>query len=349
MLEVSCEILKPGMRLAKPVYNANGLLLMKDGETIYTQNIDQLRTYEVEKIYIQWPNFESMEVVSVIKNETRQKAIQFVSESLSNTYHSQILEIDRIRKQVETILHEILDHDDMLLNLTNLRAIDDYTFGHSVNVCVLSLILGMTKGMSQDSLRELGIGAIVHDIGKLFVNQNALNKPGVLEPDEYEEMKKHATLGAALIRNIEELPENVLDIILYHHEWYNGAGYPNGLAGEEIPIMARIVAICDVYDALTSDRVYKKKISPQQALEYLVCMGDRQFDFGLLKQFIRHIRIYSSGMMVRLSTGEEASVLANNPSWPTRPVVQITADSAGRPVEEYQILDLSKKLSVEIL
>ena len=349
MLEVSCDILKPGMRLAKPVYNNSGLLLMKDGDMIYPQNIDQLKANRVERIFIQWPNLESIEVVSVIKDETRNKAIDFVRTSLTSTYQSHILEIESMRAQVETILNEILSHDDMLLNLTNLRAIDDYTFGHSVNVCVLTLILGATMNMDEDELKELGLGAIIHDIGKLFVNQDVLNKEGTLEQKEYEEMKQHATLGAALVNNLNQVSEQVLDVIRYHHEWYNGAGYPSGLAGEEIPLAARMVAICDVYDALTSDRVYKKKISPQQALEYLICMGDRQFDFRLLKQFIKHIRIYSSGMMVRLSTGEEASVLSNNSNWPTRPLVQITTDSWGRPVKEYKVVDLSRNLGVEII
>lgn len=349
MLEVSCDILKPGMKLAKPVYNHSGLLLMKDGDMIYSQKIDQLKVNCIDKIFIQWSNLESGEMVAVIKDETREKAIDFVRASMTNTYQSQIIEIESMRAQVETILDEILSHDDMLLNLTNLRAIDDYTFGHSVNVCVLTLILGATMGIEVELLKDLGLGAIIHDIGKLFVNREVLNKVGALEQKEYDEMKHHATLGAALVNDINGVSEQVLDVIRYHHEWFNGAGYPSGLTGDEIPMAARMVAICDVYDALTSSRVYKNKISPQQALEYLICMGDRQFDVRLLKQFIKHIRIYSSGMMVRLSTGEEASVLSNNANWPTRPLVQITSDSWGRPVKEYKELDLSRSIGVEII
>lgn len=349
MLEVSCDIIKPGMKLAKPVFNNNGLLLMKSGDRVCPQNIDQLKSNTVERIFIEWPDLDSIEVISVIKDETRSKAIDFVRTSMSNTYQSHILEIESMRDQVEEILNEILSHDDMLLNLTNLRTIDDYTFGHSVNVCVLALIMGTTMGMKEEPLKELGLGAIIHDIGKLFVDQDVLNKEGTLEQKEYEEMKQHAPLGAALVNNINGVSAQVLEIIKYHHEWYNGSGYPSGLAGEEIPLAARMVAVCDVYDALTSDRIYKKKISPHQALEYLICMGDRQFDFTLLKQFIKYIRIYSSGMMVRLSTGEEASILSNNANWPTRPLVQITTDSWGRPVKEYKVVDLSRNLGVEII
>ncbi len=349
MLEVSCKILKPGIKLAKPVYNHSGLLLMKDGDMIYSEKIEQLKINHIDKIFIQWPNLESVEMVPVIKDETRDKAIDFVRKSMANTYQSHIIEIESMQAQVETILDEILSHEDMLLNLTNLRAIDDYTFGHSVNVCVLTLILGTTMGMDKESLKDLGLGAIIHDIGKLFVDREVLNKVGTLEQKEYDEMKHHATFGASLVNELNGVSEQVLDVIRYHHEWYNGTGYPSGLAGEEIPLTARMVAICDVYDALTSCRVYKNKISPQQTLEYLICMGDRQFDFMLLKQFIKHIRIYSSGMMVRLSTGEEASVLSNNVNWPTRPLVQITTDSCGRPVKEYKEIDLSQSIGVEII
>lgn len=349
MLEVSCDILQPGMKLAKPVYNQSGLLLMKECEPILKQNIEQFIANGVERVSIHWPQGGSFEDVYVIKEETRNKAIDFVRSSLTNTYQSHILEIDSMREQVETILNEILSHDDTLLNLTNLRAVDDYTFGHSINVCVLSLIMGTTMGMEEKDLKDLGLGAILHDIGKLFVNQDILNKQGALEQKEYEEIKKHAMLGVAFVNNIADAPKQVIDVIKYHHEWYNGAGYPTGIAGEDISMWARMVAICDVYDALTSDRAYKKKISPQHALEYLICMGDRQFDFSLLKRFIKHIRIYSSGAMVRLSTGEEASVLSNNAHWPTRPLVHITTDTWGRPVKEYKVVDLSKNLGVEII
>lgn len=161
-------------------------------------------------------------------------------------------------------------------------------------------------------------------------------------------MKMHATLGVAMLGN-DDIDERLLEIIRYHHEWYNGTGYPDGLAGEAIPLMARIVAICDVYDALTSDRIYKEKISVQEALEYLICMGDRQFDFQRLRQFLKHIRVYAAGMVVRLTTGEEASVLSNNPHWPTRPVVQVIADAAGNMVQEHRVIDLSQKMGIDII
>ncbi|SMP45475.1 HD-GYP domain-containing protein [Anoxynatronum buryatiense] len=348
MLEVSCRILMPGMMLAKSVHSSAGILLLKEGEMIQPHTLDQLKAHEIEKIYIKWPESGLQKDISVVKDETRQKAMIFVEETLKSAYHSQLLELEQLRRQVDILLQEILSHDNVLVSLTSLRAIDDYTFGHSVNVCVLSLIVGITLEMSPEDLRILGMGAMVHDIGKLFVNQELLQKPKALNASEYAEMKMHATLGVAVIGN-EQVDERILEIIRYHHEWYNGSGYPDGLVGDEIPLMARIVAICDVYDALTSDRVYKEKISAQEALEYLICMGDRQFDFQLLRQFLKYIRVYAVGMVVRLTTGEQASVLSNNPHWPTRPVVQVTTDAAGNSVQEYRVIDLSRKLGIDII
>lgn len=349
MIEVSCAVLRPGVKLAKAVYNPDGLLLIKPGERVQRGNIDQLKRHQIDRVFMDWPDHGFPESVQVVKEDTRRRAAEFISESMSITYRQQIIEIERLQEQVAVILEEILDNEQALLNLTSMRSIDEYSFGHSINVCILSLVMGMMIELEPEALRQLGLGAMVHDIGKVFIDADILNKPGPLEPEEYEQVKKHTLLGVSEIKNYNQLSKPVREIIRHHHEWANGSGYPDRLKNEEIPVMAKIVSICDVYDSLTSDRVYKERIQPQEALEYLLSMSGRQFDDYLLKRFFSCIRLYPSGMCVFLSTGEKAEILSNNPHWPTRPVVKILANTAGEPVENLQIVDLSQKYGIEIM
>ena len=182
-----------------------------------------------------------------------------------------------MQKQIENIVDEILNNSNMVINMVDLKVFDDYTYFHSVNVAVLSIVLGTALGLSRTQLCDLGIGAILHDIGKVFVKKDILCKAGVLSDDESCEMQNHSTLGYDYIKKVSNISMSARIGILDHHEKFGGGGYPNDLKEEKISLFGRIIAIADVYDAMTSDRPYRKAIIPSEVIEYI--MGSSQYPF----------------------------------------------------------------------
>jgi HD-GYP domain-containing protein (c-di-GMP phosphodiesterase class II) len=226
--------------------------------------------------------------------------------------------------------------------------VDDYTFAHSVNVCVLSIISGIGLGYSISRLKELGVGAILHDIGKLKVPQELLKKPSQLTVEEFEEIKKHTIYGYEILKNNKKVSMVSAFIAFGHHERYDGSGYPLQLKGESIHHCARIVAVADVYDALTSDRVYRKKIKPHEAIEYILSLSAHHFDEEIVQSFIRFVAIYPVGTGVILNTKERGVVISENKDMPTKPVIRVVYSEKGKKVSKYYEIDLSSSKNVFI-
>ena len=222
-----------------------------------------------------------------------------------------------------TMMEELLSKKNILVNLVDIKSMDNYTYQHSVNVAVLSLILGLRLKLNRIELQDLCIGALVHDIGKILTPKSILLKEDTLTESELEIMRQHTTKGFDYIKNIPEVTAMSRAIALQHHERYDGSGYPEGRKGEKIHKFGRIVAIADVYDALTSDRPYRRALSPSEALEYIMAGGASQFDYEMVKTFAQVIVPYPEGTLVALSTGEYAVVEEVFQNYPLRPKVKI--------------------------
>lgn len=208
----------------------------------------------------------------------------------------------------QVVASEMVDscirNEDALVSLTTLRGHDEYTFTHSVNVAVYSLVLGNTLGMTEEELRRFGVAVLLHDVGKMLVPPEILHKPGKLTREEFEVMKLHVERGVAFLR--ESFPENdeVLIVAQAHHERIDGSGYPKGLTGNDVPIWGQIAAIGDIFDALTSRRCYKKEMTPHQALSLMYQLSGGELDTLLVERFIESVGIYPIGSLVKLSTNE---------------------------------------------
>jgi HD-GYP domain-containing protein (c-di-GMP phosphodiesterase class II) len=196
-------------------------------------------------------------------------------------------------------------------------------------------------GYDEEKLKELGIGAMLHDVGKTRIPIEILNKPGGLTDEEFEIIKKHTNIGYEILKKSNMLSTYASYIALTHHERYDGKGYPLGLKGNEVHEFARIVSVADVYDAITSDRVYKRRIKINEAVEYLIGMGDHQFDYNIVRNFIEHVTIYPPGTCVLLNTGDKAIVVDINRKYPNRPIVRILADREGQIPKEPVEIDLT--------
>jgi len=341
MRKIQIDYAKPGMILARSIFTSDGNVLLGCGVRLNQRYIDRLKEKGIYHIYIEDELSQGIEIIDVITDETRIKAKEIVRSVMFDIAKGyEISDAYQVTKIVNQIVDELLENKDVLVNLNDMRLMDDYTFGHCVNVCVLSVMTGIAMGYNQLRLRELGVGALLHDIGKMKIPISLLNKPGQLTDDEYNEIKRHTILGFDILRNCDAISKTSANTALAHHERCDGTGYPNGLMKDQIHDFSKIVAIADVYDAMTSDRAYRKALEPYKAVEYIQGMSMTQFDYNVVKVFIGNISIYPVGSGVVLNTGEKGLVVKVNKEFPTRPRVRIILDKNGCRYDRFEEIDL---------
>ena len=268
----------------------------------------------------------------------------------TRSYVDKMLEEARLGTSVDTtaakavvsqLVERVVANPDALIWLTHLKRRDEYTATHCVNVCVLAITFGRWLGLEGDTLRILGLGALLHDVGKMHVPPEVLNKPGRLTDEEFDIMKAHPELGHELLSGSAEVGDEAMEIVLRHHERIGGQGYPGGLTGEQISRLTKIVSIVDVYDAVTSDRVYHDGISPSAALKNLYNWAPNNFDADLVEAFIRSIGIYPVGSLVQLNTGDVGIVVATNESYRLRPLLLLVLDADQQPYTQRRLINLA--------
>lgn len=249
---------------------------------------------------------------------------------------------------VESVVDSVGRNSQAMLGLCKLRTFDEYTYAHSINVSVLSVVYGAQLGLSRDKLRELGLAGLFHDIGKTAVPEGILNKPDKLTREEFEIMKSHPAKGRAILHGIGGLSDDILDGVLHHHERHNGKGYPNSLTANQLGLFPRIIGMVDVYDALTSERCYKKGMIPNKALSLMYSMRGQDFDAEQLDHFIKSLGIYPIGSFVRLDNGYRAFVIETVAGSLLRPKIKLAFDHDMRRVAP-TVLDLSESATPSII
>ena len=292
MRYVPIGAIRENMILAKNIYGEKGQLLLNAGCKISNKCLESIISMGFSGIYIQDSLSEDIEIESIISDELRRKTVDgvknvFISVGNNERHHDQF---EELKKRIETILEEILNDDNLMINMTDLKTFDEYTYQHSVNVAVLSMVIGTTLSLSHKEMFNLGIAALLHDIGKIFVNKEVLNKPRKLDVNEMEIMENHSYLGYKYLKSRYEFSVSTYIGVLDHHERYDGKGYPNGIQGREIPILGRVLAVCDSFDAMVSKRAYKEKLSVEYAVGELERGKGTQFDPDVARAFIELIR-----------------------------------------------------------
>ncbi len=241
---------------------------------------------------------------------------------------------------VNDVVESINRNRDALVSLVRLKSADEYTYMHSVAVCALMVSLGRQLGFDEAQCREAGMAGMLHDLGKAVMPMQVLNKPGKLTAEEFDIIKQHPLRGYEMLQAASAVSEPVLDVCRHHHERIDGAGYPDSLPPERISVLARMGAICDVYDAVTSDRPYKAGWDPAYAIAQMASWKGH-FDAALFQAFVKSVGIYPTGSLVRMHSGLLAVVMEQNPKALTRPQVKLFfSTKASLPIKP-RVLDLA--------
>ncbi|WP_070119471.1 HD-GYP domain-containing protein [Bacillus marinisedimentorum] len=352
---ISTKQLKPGDQLHDPVYNERGDTLIQRKIPLTVRMIQRLIGMGISFVYVEDPATEDVVMVHPISKQTRRRAVQqirttfngFEEEKLKKSFHLDEAVSD-FTNIVRDILSDLHKNKDAINLLSEVIGYDSYIFSHSVNVTIYSLALGLEMKMPQRRLEEIGLGAILHDIGKMYVPHQVLNKPGKLDEQEFQTIKEHTTNGFQLLRSIPAIPLVAAHCAYQHHERLDGSGYPRGISSEDIHQYGKLMAVTDVFDAVTSNRVYRQAMLPHEGMELLYSGAGTLFDSRVVEAFRRTVVLYPNGITIKLSDGTTGVVIRQNKGLTERPVVRIL-EEAGRKIQHPYEVDLSKELSLMVI
>jgi len=348
---------QPGEILGKTIYLDNGTVLVGEGVTLTQRMIDRLIHMNVTSMYIQDPLTADIEVEEVVSEQTRREAMGLINETFRKLQEdpkkfrnsfSNIQFGKQFRAVMSTVIDELKRNRSAMNLLGSATAADTYIFAHSFNVALYTTALALKAGYNEKELMDIGVGAMLHDIGKMALPMEVLNKPGRLTDEEYAIIQQHTVYGFDLIRQQDGISLLSAHCAFQHHERLDGTGYPRKLSGEQIHPYARLLSVCDVYDALTSHRVYRSPMLPHEAMEILYAGVNKVFFQNAVELMRDTIALYPIGLTVTLNTGETGVVVDYNQGYPSRPIVRIIRNEAGEAVTSPYEIDLSKQMTLMI-
>lgn len=318
------------LHLAEDVYDLSGRVLVKKGASVSSRTVAQLKNAGVFMVYVN-DRFSQNQLTPPISTDLRLD----ITRELRNMYdilrlraeggrevgESTLRPLNHVLELADHVLYELKNNPRQYLSFTDIKIREIYTVSHSINVAILALLLGIDAGIDHHRYKDLFLGSLFHDIGMNFIDESVFMKNGKLDVQEFLRIKEHPKKGYELFKDFSFASAYMKGIVLQHHERVDGTGYPNQTPGSEIQPLAKIVAVADTYDAMTSDRSYSRAVSPLEAMENLIKDSRTHFEPHLVDLFIKKIVPYPEGCLVRLSSEEPALVVRLNENDPLRPVV----------------------------
>ncbi len=284
-----------------------------------------------------------------VKNARRicNKSKEAVISMFNDARMGKAIEVAQAQELVEEISESVLRQPHALISLARLKNADEYTYMHSVAVCALMIALARQLELDEDMVKECGLAGLLHDLGKMGIPNKILNKPGKLTDQEFTTIKSHPEIGANILMDNPLVSPMVLDVVLHHHEKVDGSGYPHKLAGDTISLFAKMGAVCDVYDAITSNRPYKKGWSPAESIRKMAEWSKGHFDEAVFQAFVKTVGIYPTGSLVRLESGRLGVVTEQSETSLLTPKVKVFFSAKMKSPILQETLDLSTLIGKE--
>lgn len=335
--------------LGKNIFTYDGRILLKAGTKLSHKYISRLKYLGILYVYIEDHRLSDVLKKDEYLDELKQNSIKSIHSIGSSIRSNNIKDMKDSLNAVKELIDYVIEIKDVYKSLYDIKTYDNYTNVHSLNTCIRAMFLGASSNLSEDDIRELGIASILHDVGKTEISINITNKKGRLTVEEFEEMKKHPIHGARILEKLMCFSNKVIKGVLEHHEKIDGTGYPYGFSGDDISMMGKIISICDVYDAVVSDRIYRKRFTLSASYDLIINGSGSQFDESLVNNFRNTFAVYPLGCCVKLSSGEEGYVIKQNSDSHDKPTIRVLYDSATKkPVQFYEI-DIMKNPDIKIL
>ena len=340
---VPLRIVQPGMMIDQAIIDRAGRVLIARRTRLEDFHIDALKKMGVTGIYTcegtedvkpaeadqtqQLPEplqkkYDQVKVKDPAKVQISESVRSRVAQGVQYLYQdTQSADFTNASRSItDDLLKAIEDNDAVAVDIGALKVSDEYTFKHSVDVATMSMIVARKYGLDDQQVYEIGIAGLLHDIGKSKIPNEILNKAARLTDEEFAIMKQHSVYGYRILQPKEDLSTEIKLGVLQHHEKINGKGYPMGVTGDKIDLFARLISISDIYDALVTERPYKKAYSQRDAVEMIMSMT-MELDITAMKSFLESMILYPVDSIVELSNGEQARVVKNIPHYILRPVV----------------------------
>ncbi|WP_416151111.1 HD-GYP domain-containing protein [Salipaludibacillus sp. HK11] len=321
MRYVSIDKVEQGEKLGKHIFGSDGRILLNDGVTLTIGLISKLRQMGVTSIFVKDDRFEEVEIEEVVSETTRRKAVATLANSIQFIQQDKQIDGKSISNVVDQMIEEVMANPDVLFHLTDIRTKDNHLFVHLVNVCIVSVMVAVQIGLSKPRIQELAVGSLLHDVGKLVAEVKKSDVPvGYQQSDEL--MQHHSWKGFNLLRKAPDVSTLSAHIALAHHENVDGSGKPRGMSGNDIHFLAKIVAVANDYDHLTSENESDPGLFPHEACERIMGLTNVRYDHNVVWKFLRCIAFYPSGAQVKLSNGSIGVVTGQHKGLPQRPIVR---------------------------
>ena len=314
--------------LGKSILSSEGTVLLRAGVILTSAYIKRLKNLGVLYVYVEDKRLDDVEAEDERLFELKQVTLKSMSTVIKSIHDCNGKKLKESLSAVENLVNYVIDSGDVNSSLYDIKTHDNYTYVHSMDTCIMSTFLGVSAGFDRWEMKDLATGAILHDLGKTKIDPAIINKKGRLTSEEYAEMKLHTIYGSEMLKKNYSIPDTVVNIVEQHHERMDGGGYPYGLEGSRISKFAKVVCICDVYDAVSNDRSYREKFKPNDAYELILSGSGTSFDKNMINHFKNTFAIYPLGCRIKLSNGEEGYVVRQNKGFPDRPIIRIFSEDS---------------------
>lgn len=326
-IKVSAKELSYGDVIVEQLFVANTNISLFVKNTVVDKSVkDKLIELNIGKISIFRPDVVRNEAHSIKKEEFKEEyreKVTDVKDVFKSILDGQKIDLEKVSKISDDIFKNVDDLYVAIEAISELKDFDEYTYIHSVNVALYSMLLAKWLELDRAEIKNLVKAAVLHDIGKAKVADNILNKPGKLTDEEFLEMKKHPQYGYDICTDMGNIKDEVMEAVLSHHEKMDGSGYPNGKKANEISKFSKIIAVCDVYDAITSKRVYKDKVTPFETFDEIIQHGYGKLDTEIMLTFLNNIGGLYVGLKVKMNTGEIGEIVFIPPNNLSQPLIKI--------------------------